>query len=304
MKNFVIRNRKIFVAVCVAVILCVVTVLHFAEPQEEQIPKLKLPVVEGIATANIRVSIEDTIESEIDNVSQSLAVYRLKPVNLNQEKKKIGELFQISSSDIGAFPTGNTLPDGTTVGIDAQTGRWFYQRPIDLDATGGTLSDTDAIQIAEQFIADNDLYPLKELGDAKVGTTSTGDAAQGTEEVLRKNVYFYPEIAGKPVYGTFRICISVSGSGEIVGVDKFANEYALVDADVEGKNYHEVAISLSENDYTLNAEVAPNSILIDSVSDAFYADPESEYIQPIYVLEGSGENQTEKYDIWMDARSN
>lgn len=304
MKNFVIRNRKIFVAVCVAVILCVVTVLHFAEPQEEQIPKLKLPVVEGIATANIRVSIEDTIESEIDNVSQSLAVYRLKPVNLNQEKKKIGELFQISSSDIGAFPTGNTLPDGTTVGIDAQTGRWFYQRPIDLDATGGTLSDADAIQIAEQFIADNDLYPLKELGDAKVGTTSTGDAAQGTEEVLRKNVYFYPEIVGKPVYGTFRICISISGSGEIVGVDKFANEYALVDADVEGKNYHEVATSLSENDYTLNAEVAPNSILIDSVSDAFYADPESEYIQPIYVLEGSGENQTEKYDIWMDARSN
>lgn len=300
MKKFVIQNRKIFVAV----ILCGVTVLHFAEPQNEQIPKLKLPVVGNIATANIRVSIEDTIESEIDNVSQSLAVYRLKPVNLNQEKKKIGELFQISSSDIGAFPTGNTLPDGTTVGIDAQTGRWFYQRPIDLDATGGVLSDADAIQIAEQFIADNDLYPLKELGDAKVGTTSTGDAAQGTEEVLRKNVYFYPEIAGKPVYGTFRICISISGSGEIVGVDKFANEYALVDADVEGKNYHAVATSLSENDYTLNAEVAPNSILIDSVSDAFYADPESEYIQPIYVLEGSGENQTEKYDIWMDARSN
>lgn len=304
MKNFVIRNRKIFVTVCVAVILCGVTVLHFAEPQNEQIPKLKLPVVGNIATANIRVSIEDTIESEIDNVSQSLAVYRLKPVNLNQEKQKIGELFQISSSDIGAFPTGNTLPDGTTVGIDAQTGRWFYQKPIDLDAKEGVLSDTDAIQIAEQFIADNDLYPLKELGDAKVGTTSTGDAAQGTEEVLRKNVYFYPEIAGKPVYGTFRICISISGSGEIVGVDKFANEYALVDADVEGKNYREVATSLSENDYTLNAEVAPNSILIDSVSDAFYADPESEYIQPIYVLEGSGENQTEKYDIWMDARSN
>ena len=304
MKNFVIRNRKIFVAVCVAVILCVVTVLHFAEPQNEQIPKLKLPVVGNIATANIRVSIEDTIESEIDNGSHSLAVYRLKPVNLNQEKKKIGELFQISSSDIGAFPTGNTLPDGTTVGIDAQTGRWFYQRPIDFDAKEGVLSDADAIQIAEQFIADNDLYPLKELGDAKVGTTSTGDAAQGTEEILRKNVYFYPEIAGKPVYGTFRICISISGSGEIVGVDKFANEYALVDADVEGKNYHEVATSLSENDYTLNAEVAPNSILIDSVSDAFYADPESEYIQPLYVLEGSGENQTEKYDIWMDARSN
>ena len=294
MKNFVIQNRKIFVATCVAVMLCVVTVLHFAEPQDEQIPKLNLPVVGNIVTANTRVSIADTTESEIDNASRSLTVYRLKPVNINQEKEKIGDLFQVSASDIGTFPTG----------IDAQTGRWFYQKPIDFDAKEGTLSDADAIQIAEQFIEDNNLYPLQELGDAKVGTTSTGDATQGTEEILRKNVYFYPEIAGKPVYGTFRICISVSGTGEIVGVDKFANEYTLVDADVEGKNYHEVATSLSENEYTLNAEVAPSSILVDSVSDAFYADPESEYIQPIYVLEGSEENQTEKYDIWMDARSN
>lgn len=186
MKKFVIQNRKIFVAACIAVILCVVTVLHFTKPQNEQIPRLKLPVAGNIATENIRVSIEDTAESEIDNVSQSLTVYRLKPVNPNQEKQKIGELFQISSSDIGTFPTGNTLPDGTTVGIDAQTGRWFYQKPIDFDATGGPLSDADAIQIAEQFIADNNLYPVQELGDAKVGTTSTGDAAQGTEEILRK----------------------------------------------------------------------------------------------------------------------
>ena len=77
----------------------------------------------------------------------------------------------------------------------------------------------------------------------------------------------------------------------------------MVDVDVEGKNYREVATSLRKKEYTLNAEVTPESILVDSVSDAFYADPESEYIQPIYVLEGFGENQTEKYDIWMDARS-
>lgn len=192
MKNFVIQNRKIFVVACVAVMLCVVTVLHFAEPQDEQIPKLNLPVVGNTTTANTRVSIEDTTKSEIDNVSQSLTVYRLKPINLNQEKQKIGELFQVSSSDIGTFPTGNTLPDGTTVGIDAQTGRWFYQKPIDFDAKGGALSDADAIQIAEQFIADNNLYPLQELGDAKVGTTSTGDATQGTEEILKKKCVFLP----------------------------------------------------------------------------------------------------------------
>lgn len=88
MKNFVIQNRKIFVVACVAVMLCVVTVLHFAEPQDEQIPKLNLPVVGNTTTANTRVSIEDTTKSEIDNVSQSLTVYRLKPVNLNQEKQK------------------------------------------------------------------------------------------------------------------------------------------------------------------------------------------------------------------------
>lgn len=74
--------------------LCVVTVLHFAEPQDEQIPKLKLPVVENTVTANTRVSIVDTAESEIDSASQSLTVYRLKPINLNQEKKKLEICFE------------------------------------------------------------------------------------------------------------------------------------------------------------------------------------------------------------------
>ena len=75
MKKFVIQNRKIFVAACIAVMLCVVTVLHFAEPQDEQIPKLNLPVVGNIVTTNTRVSIADTAESEIDSASQSLTVY-------------------------------------------------------------------------------------------------------------------------------------------------------------------------------------------------------------------------------------
>ena len=186
MKNFVIQNRKIFVTTCVAVMLCVVTVLHFAEPQDEQIPKLNLPAVGNIVTANTRVSIADAAESEIDNASQSLAVYRLKPVNINQEKKKIEDLFQVSSSDIGTFPTGNTLSDGTTVGIDAQTGRWFYQKPIDFDAKEGTLSDADAIQIAEQFIADNNLYPLQELGDAKLVRHRPGMQHKGQKKFSEK----------------------------------------------------------------------------------------------------------------------
>mgnify|MGYP000399967202 CR=1 FL=1 len=75
--------------------------------------------------------------------------------------------------------------------IDAQTGRWFYQKPIDFDAKEGTLSDADAIQIAEQFIADT-ICTAAGARDAKVGTTSTGDATQGTEEILRKNSIFLP----------------------------------------------------------------------------------------------------------------
>lgn len=304
MKNFAIRNHRIFAAICAASVLVIVAVLHITAPQNEQIPKLNLPAARNGALNDTRVYIEDSVESAVNNVSQTLSVYRLKSVNFNQEKRKIGELFHVSSTDIGGFPTGNTLADGTTIGMDVQTGRWFYQEPIDFNAEGGTLSDEEAIRIAEQFISDNNLYPLQELGDAKIGTTSTGDAMRGTEKILRKNVYYYPEIGGKPVYGTFRICISVSPTGQVVGVDKLASEYILVDTPIRGKDYNEVAIALDENDYTLNAEDAPSSISIDSVSDALYADPESGYIQPIYVLEGAGDNTTETYNIWMDARSN
>ena len=304
MKNKFIEKRKIRATFCVLGMLCVVAILCFSESQHKDIPALYIPAVGGSALDNTQVHILDSIEPDVNSTSQTLSVYRLKQVDLSQEKAKIQNLFHVSPADIGSYPTGNTLVDGTTIGIDAQTGRWFYQKPIDFDAKGGALSDQDAIRIAEDFIADNDLYPLDSLGEAKIGTTSTGDATQGTEEILKKNVYFYPEIDGKPVYGTFRICISVSPSGEIVGVDKLANEYELVDVPVEGKSFKDVTAALDQKDYVLNSEVAPRSISIDSISDAFYADPESEYIQPIYVLEGIDENAAEEYSIWMDARSN
>lgn len=101
--------------------------------------EVKSPCSWKHCNSEYRVSIADTTESEIDNASRSLTVYRLKPVNINQEKEKIGDLFQVSASDIGTFPTGNTLSDGTAVGIDAQTGRvvlsktnrlWCKGRPI------------------------------------------------------------------------------------------------------------------------------------------------------------------------------
>lgn len=304
MKNIFIQKHKIFAIIFIVSVLCLIAISHITTLQDEKIPTLYIPAVGGSILDNTQVYNLDSIESDINSTSQTLCVYRMKPVNLSQEKEKIQNMFDVSSADIGAFPTGNTLTDGTTIGIDPQTGRWFYQKPIDFEATGGALSDKEAIQIAENFIADNNLYSLESLGEAKLGVTSTGDATQGTEEILRKNVYFYPQIDGKPVYGTFRICISISPNGEVIGVDKFVNELQLVDVPIEGKKFNDVVTALDEKDYVLNSEIAPNSISIDSISDAFYADPESEYIQPIYVLEGTDESASKEYSIWMDARAN
>lgn len=303
MKNMSIKKCRIFIAICVTTMLCIAAILYNAAPTNSRIPKLYIPVMGGSSSENTNVRLLDSLESDINNTSETIAVYRLKQVDLSQEKKKIQKLFNVSSRDIGTYPEGNTLSDGTTIGIDAKTGRWFYQKPIDFNSTG-VLSDANAVRIAKKFIEDNELYPVESLGEAKIGITSTGDATQGTEEILRKNVYYYPHIDGNPVYGTFRICISVSPSGEVIGVDKLANEYELVNISVEGKSFNSVKSALDENDYVLNAEVAPNNISVDSVSDAFYADPESEYIQPIYVFEGTDESTSEEYSIWMDARMN
>ena len=304
MKKIYLQKCRILVPICLVGMLCIVSIFYISMQKNEEIPKLHLPAVGGSVSDNAQVDISDSLESDINSTSQTLSVYRLKQIDIRHEEEKIQNLFDVSSADIGDFPTGNTLSDGTTIAIDPQTGRWFYQKPIDFDAKGGALSDNEAIQIATDFISDNDLYPLQSLGEAKIGTTSTGDATQGTEEILRKNVYFYPQIDGQSVYGTFRICISISPNGEIIGVDKFANEYELVDVSVEGKNFNAVITALNEKDYVLNSDIAPSGISLDSISTAFYADPESIYIQPIYVLEGVDQNASQEYSIWMDARSN
>ena len=235
--------------------------------------------------------------NEQDVPARALSVYRLKPVDSAAECAKIRRLFGVKTAEIGGFPQGNTTADGTVIGLDDQTGRWFYTEGIDFNQTGEAPSDAEAIAIARQFIAENDLYPLEELGAPHIGETYTGSWAEGNQHMLQKNVYFYPTIDGKPVYGNFRIGISVGAGGKIVGVDKFACPYERAEQ-TAAKNMDEVQTALNEKDYTLVADVAPNTLTVDTVSDAFYADPESGYIQPIYVLEAE---DTPQCSILMDA---
>lgn len=257
----------------------------------DEIPALHLPQPGNVSTQGVQAALGGKVEI----LGGTRPVYRLQAVDADAERQKICRLFGLEPSEVGGFPDGNRLKDGASVGLDTQTGRWFYEKPLDWDAAAsGMLSDEEAVERARAFIAQNELYPVEDLGQAKIGETYTGGALEGNKQTLRKTVYFYPALDGKAVYGNFRIGIALDPAGDIVGVDKFACAYELADQ-VPAKDRDAVEQALAGRDYVLSAETAPNHLTITEVSDAFYADPESRYLQPIYVF------QTEVGSLWMDA---
>ena len=293
-KRFVHSKKIPIMAVALASVVCVGLAVQCNTAAYTKIPKLEMPKVGGADIDAAKVILDASV---MENAQNSLPVYQLQEVNAIEECSKISRLFGVSTSEIGGFPEGHTTADGTGIGLDYETGRWFYTEGIDFNQTGEAPSDAEAIAIARQFIAENDLYPMEELGEPHIGETYTGSELEGNKHVLQKDVYFYPTVDGKKVYGNFRIGISVGADGKIVGVDKFACSYELAEQ-TAAKDMDEVQTALNEKDYTLVADVAPNTLTVDTVSDAFYADPESGYIQPIYVLEAE---DTPQCSILMDA---
>lgn len=290
----ILRKKSVIALILLLSIACMGGAVHHAS-SGEQIPKLQLPKAGNLDTSSVQVTLEASAAEQL--IGEELPVYRMKAVDADAERQKISRIFDVKPTEIGSFPDGNTLDGRVSVGLDEQTGRWFYREALDWDAAGKvTLSDEEAIEIAQNFITENDLYPVDDLGEAKIGETYTGTEVEGNKQTLQKNVYYYPTVAGEKVYGNFRICVSIGSNGNIVGVDKFANEYELVNR-IDSKKQEAVEQALAEGDYTFEGETALQALGLDALSYAFYADPESEYIQPIYVLE----DQEEKCSIWMDA---
>jgi len=197
--------------------------------------------------------------------------------------------------------------DEFTVMIDAETGYWTYKlKNAPSLLYDEMISDDEAIQIATQFVAENDLW-TGEFSNIAV-TNTTGGGWTHEEYVKEKNIYFYPSIDGRSVLGIFRICVSLDPYGTIVDVKKQVNEVSVA-TQLPAKSLDSLQSDLNLHHYSGSFSESLDNAEISDCNLSYYADAISvegkTYLYPVYVLLGEGETSSgeiETFDIIIDAQ--
>lgn len=263
-------SRKIGIAALVGASIFILVLLHFCRMSIGKIPELEFSGY---------VNQSDIVNNcNLDRVKfppeTACGVYKLKKVDSAQDQKNIRKALGLDEN--AKFGTlSDPMPASSTavLGYDTESGRWIYQTDLAYDTGENVPEKQKAIQIANDFISN--LYPVETLGNPTAIADMSGEERNKPSSVVRWNVFYYPTVENRPVYGVFRTCVAVGAEGKIVGVENLAQ------------------------DFLCTRDESPQNRKMEQAELGFYADVGDEYIQPVYVV-SSNDGMTE---ILIDAQN-
>ena len=225
------------------------------------------------------------------------AVYKLKKVDSAQDQKNIRKALGLDeNAKFGTLSDPMPVSSTSVLGYDTKSGRWIYQTDLAYDTGENVPEEQKAIQIANDFISN--LYPVETLGNPTAIADMSGEERNKPSSVVRWNVFYYPTVENRPIYGVFRICIAVGAEGKIVGVEKLAGEYEKI-AQVQLSDLRTIKNRFLAQNFLCTRDESPQNRKMEQAELGFYADVGDEYIQPVYVV-SSNDGMTE---ILIDAQN-
>lgn len=221
------RNIKIYLLSFV-IILIVFVMSYILYTNSNKIPALNIPMPgQEIPQVDYKVT------AKFENFPTEVMVYKFKkPQNVDfySIAKKFGlsgkvqydlktKTYKIKEEINGKLKYSFTYEE--------ETGRWEYVDEEEMylnDNPTNIPSDDEAKRIATEFLKKEGLFN-ENFTYSKVVPVSSGDKLTNDYKVRYKDVYFYPSINGKPVYGVSRIVVSVGDNGKIIGVLKWYKDF-------------------------------------------------------------------------------
>lgn len=311
----IIKKQKVICLAGALIVLGGITGYSWSQRPQDVLPEIELPQ-SGSAEAVETFDIAPTVLSDLDENNEVENVFESVIPNEDALENEIANaldflpsIASVDAQDQYEEINGYKLKQisNGSITVEPSTGCWQYDTDLDIDREVHIPDDDTLVQKAKEYIAEKNLY-TGEIAHISVGTTTTGDATIGTERIIRKNVYCYPDIDNKCVYGLYRIMISFGDNGEIVGVNKQINDIAEV-KQVSLKDSKQILGDIEAKAYSNDSSVALEEATIDECTLAYYADNQVHngkiYIQPVYVLLGSGINpetgNKEDFSLIFDA---
>lgn len=286
-------SRKIGIAALTAAVLFIFILLHSVPMQNQKIPELEFPAYVNQSEVENTCNL-DKLRLPTETIS---AVYRLKKPDTAQDQENIRKALGLDeNAKFGTLSDPAPVSSEAVLGYDTNTGRWVYQTDLAYDTGENVPDEQKAVQIASDFISR--LYPAEFPGTPVAVADISAEWEGHTSEVVRWNVSYYPTVENRPVYGVFRICIAVGANGKIVEVEKLAGEYEKV-AEVPLADLQTVKNNFTAQKFLCIKDERPLKPAMEQAELGFYADAESEYIQPVYDIS----NADKTAEILIDAQN-
>lgn len=295
------RNIKIYL-LSFLIILIIFAVSYILYINSNKIPALNIPM-----PGQEMPQIDYKVTAKFENLPTEAMVYKFKKPQ-NVDFYSIAKKFGLSGkaqydSETKTYKIKEEV-DGKlkySFTYEAETGRWEYIDEEEMylnDNPTNIPSDEEAKRIATEFLKKEGLFSER-FTYCTVVPASSGDKLTNDYKVHYKDVYFYPSINGKPIYGVSRIVISVGDNGKIIGVLKWYKdfeEYKKVKIIPAEKALERVKRRQASNNINPRAK----SATINKVFLAYWEDAgtieEQPYLQPVWVFAGEAVTEDGKYE--------
>lgn len=244
--------------------------------------------------------LEQKVKLSLDDITipKQAAVYRMKELDLQAEERKIKEIFDISD-DVKLSPQPTNIAtgiQGATISLE-ENGYWSYDTDIAFYTGENLPTEQQAIEIADTFIKDYEIFPMELLEQPMVSMITSGDGVSASKKVLSWEVSYHPKVDGYDVCGIYQIGISVGSDGKVVGVNKLANPFEFF-KDIPLKDQMQIHSNFQKGKFEFQGEIKSDDIILSHIELKYYIQPGTRYIQPIYeISDPSGQIQ-----IRMDAQ--
>lgn len=259
--------------------------------------------------ASFSADVELTRDVKLSAPGNAQYIYELG-VDIEKSKAQIEECLDVDLDDY----ENSSLTDGGisyTVGdwtadIMPENGYWTLSYNGQREGAASDISDERAVAVAAEYLRSHGL-----LGDIKSSDAMglcEGLKSDGTQGVLYKEPYFYPQVEGMDVLGMFRIAVLVNTDEKVIGV-----QYLM--SDVVGKTQVQLADraelerTIAAKDYSPSFSQNLSDTQITQADYRLYADGVAvdgkTYLYPVLVLKGVGktaDGSTESFDIIVDAQ--
>ena len=249
-------------------------------------------------------------QASLDTSNDSESVYRMIVPSNSDIEAQIGSVVSIESANdtwVAGDDTYYSFDDGKMVTVNSNIGFWSYTTEYEFSDDICLPVDAAVIEIAKEYILENKLMDSVDSNEMVINYTTTGDSLEGTERIIEKTATYFPSINGVPVYGLYRISITVGNQGEITGVLKQANPVEYVSS-VPVKNEAAILEAVTNKEYSLNASAnsGGEDLVASAGYAAYYCDAYSDYMLPVYVIIGGETDNDESptFDLIMDYQLN